>query len=57
VTPGLRTLLIGTTIAMAIEAGGILLLLDDQMAAGIFLLAMGAVIYLVAIFRWRTQGR
>ena len=56
-TPGQKTLLLGTTIAMAVEIGGILLLVEDQMAAGIFLLVLGVVIDLVAIFRWRAQGR
>jgi len=56
-TPGQRTLLLGTSIAMAVEVGGILLLVEGQMAAGIFLLVMGVVIDLVAIFRWRAQGR
>lgn len=56
-TPGQRTLLVATTVAMAIEVGGIFLVLDDQMAAGITLLVVGAIIYVAAIFRWRAQGR
>ena len=54
---GQRTLLIGTSIAMLVEIAGIALLIQDQMAGGIALLVLGVVIDLVAIFRWRAEGR